>query len=40
MVSLPLWELHMDAGEIRGGHFPRAIEDLSGVWSLGVERRQ
>ena len=40
MVLLPLWELQRDAGEIRGRHFPRAIEDLSGDWSLGVERRQ
>lgn len=40
MVLLPPYELQKDAGEIRGRHFPRAIEDLSGVWSLGVERRQ
>lgn len=32
MVLLPLWELQMDACEIRGGHFPRAIEGP--VWGL------
>lgn len=35
MVLLPPYELQRDAGEIRGRHFPRAIEDLSGDWSLG-----